>query len=207
MKNLLIPILLLLLAVPAFATTITYSDKDLFLAKVETPFLFENFSQYPYQLVRNPIVITQGDYSVVLSAANSVNGLVTGRGIIDTNYAKDTLRIDFLGCLPVTAIGGNFGPANISGGNITGSAKITLSDGTVYEDTNADLTDFVGFTSSGGTAFTRLELTVKGYTRTGFPTVDNLYAGTAIPNPEPSSLWLLATGVCGIGVVIRRKRS
>jgi hypothetical protein len=221
MRKLSISILFLLLAVPAFATTVSYTDKDLFLTKVETPFLFEDFSQYPYTRVTDPpivrvddpILITEGNYTAVLTAANSINGLIIGRGFINTNWSNDTLRIDFLGSMPVTAIGGNFW-LTYKGNNIPGSATVLLSDGTVITNTSAELNDFLGFTTNGS-AITRLELTVQSndIAFAAHSTVDNLYIGTAlssddmtIPTPEPSSLMLLPTGICGIGIIIRRKK-
>jgi hypothetical protein len=210
MKNLLITSLLLLLAVPAFATTVSYDDIDLFLAKVETPFLFEDFEQYDYGKFVSPSLLLEDEgnnYIVVLSASTK---LYSGDGNMSTKCVNDTLVMDFSQSpTPITAVGGNFWPTDIKGNDLEGYTRLVLSDGTVIDSASADIDDFLGFTASAGSAFTRLELTVAGSLALpkSWPTVDNLYVGTAIPNPEPSSLLLLATGICGIGIVIRRKRT
>jgi hypothetical protein len=208
MKTLFITILALLLAVPAFATTILFSDKDRFLEHVESPYLFEDFDQYSYgQLVSPSLELQQWNYKVVISAATN---LYSGNGNMSTRCVNDTLVMDFsVSPMPITAIGGNFWPTDKYGHDMVGFTKVVLSDGTEITFENADLDNFLGITSQHGAAFTRLELTVAGslIRPYSWPTVDNLYVGTAIPNPEPSSLLLFASGVCGVVIFIRRKRT
>lgn len=221
MRIILIAVMLLLLAIPASATAIQYSSKDAFLAAVEAPYLFENFSQYAYgELVAQSLAVEKENYLVVLSAAHR---LFSGDGNMSINCANDLLIIDFSSSLienhsPITAFGANFWPTDFSGHNLVGPIKVTLSDGSVYQSETAYNGAFVGFISADGSAFQTIEVTVPA--RPGdpysWPTLDNLYAGSVqnhmggdnppIPNPEPSSLLLLGTGICGIGIVVRNAK-
>jgi hypothetical protein len=208
MKRLLITALFLMLAVPAFATTVLYDDKDEFLAKVETTFFFESFDQYQRGKFVSTSLLLEDEgknYIVVLSAATK---LYSGDGNMSTKWANDTLIMDFSQSpTPITAVGGNFWLTDKYFNDLVGFTRVILSDGTEITSENADSDYFLGFTSPHGPAFTRLEFTVTGSLTNPYawPTVDNLYVGTAIPNPESSSLLLLATGICGTGLIIRRK--
>jgi hypothetical protein len=217
MRTFLIVIVLLLMAIPASATAIQYSSKDDFLAAVKSPYFFENFDQFTYGGFISPsLSLEKENYLVVLSASTR---LFSGNGDMSVNCAKDQLIIDFSGSTgnytPVTAVGAYFWPADFYGNSLVGPIKITLSDGTVYETYTASSGTFVGFTSTGGTAFQKLEFSIPSELSRSYswPTIDNLYVGSAIggidnplPSPEPSSMLLLGSGICGIAVVIRNKK-
>jgi hypothetical protein len=127
---------------------------------------------------------------------------------VTTICVNDHLVMDFSGSrTPITAIGGNFGQTNFGIADLEGNMKVTLSDGSVYEIENANRKYFLGLFSPDGPAFQRLGILVLGSPglNRSWPTVDNLYIGSAIHAPEPSSLLLLATGVCGIGLLTRKR--
>jgi hypothetical protein len=218
MRTFVIAIVLLLLAIPASATAIQYSSKDEFLAALQTPYFFEDFDQFTYGGFISPsLELEKENYLVVLSAANR---LFSGNGNMSVDCAKDHLIIDFSGSLtgnytPITAVGANFWPADFYGNSVVGPVRVTLSDGSVYESDTASSGTFVGFTSTDGLAFQRLEFAIPTELCTScyWPTIDNLYVGSAIggadtpiPNPEPSSMLLLGSGICGIAVEIRNKK-
>ncbi len=209
--------LFLALSSPAFATAIRVDSEAEFLSSIETPYLFEDFEEYQYgSLIAPTLTLAQNDYLAVMSAQTK---LYSGVGNMSTKCINDLLVVDFSDSPePVTAVGGYFWPTDIHGNNLTGYTKIVLSDGSVYEIENAAYGSFLGVIGTDGTFFERLEISVLGsalipYT---WPTVDNLYAGAArslvggdetpIPNPEPSALLLLFTGLCGLGIKLLRRK-
>jgi hypothetical protein len=219
MKNIVLTIGLLLLAAPAHSAIITYDNREAFLAAIQTPYLFENFDKYSYKdLVDLSLELQEENYDLVLSAESR---LFSGYGNMSINCATDRLIIDFAGSgtyPAITAVGGNFWPTDFHGYDMVGNTRVILSDGSEYEIANAGSDSFLGLISTDGSAFIRLEVVVSERPDGlySWPTLDNLYAGSArnqmggdeppIPNPEPSSLALLATGVCGIRIIMRRNK-
>jgi hypothetical protein len=213
---LLLPIVLIASA-QVYATAIRIDSEAEFLAAIETPYLFEDFSQYTYgSYVANSLILAESGYIGALFANSK---LYSGDGNMSTKCVNDILTIDFANSpFPVTAIGGYFWPTDIRGNNLVGYTKVVLSDGVVYEINRSDYSSFLGLISADSSAFSRLEISVLGRIDTPYswPTVDNLYVGTArnlagvdkdlIPYPEPSSVLLLGTGLCGICIFLRRRR-
>ena len=217
MKGAQILLALLIAAAPVYATAIRFDSEAEFLQNIEIPYLYDDFNQYTYgSLIAYYLVLDQHEYSTVLSAENK---LYSGNGNMSTNHVDDVLVLDFSESpTPVTAVGGYFWPTDIEGSDLIGYTKISLSDGTVLENRDADYTNFLGFVSTDESGFQKLEISVLGRLDNPYswPTVDDLYIGSAknlvggddtpIPYPEPSSLLLLGTGICGIVMVMRRKK-
>jgi hypothetical protein len=212
MKGIRFLIFMLIATAPAYATAIRIDTESEFLAALENPYLFEDFNQYTYgSYVAPALELDASGYQVVLSAQTK---LYSGDGDMSTRCVDDVLVIDFSSfSIPITAIGGYFWPTDIQDRDLVGYTKVVLSDGSVYEIEKADYDTFLGFISTDNTVFSRLEISVLGRLSAPYswPTVDNLYAGTVnpdfdpVPNPEPSSLLLLTTGLCGIVFFLRRK--
>jgi hypothetical protein len=207
--------LLVLLAQPMYASAIQVNSEEIFLESIQTSYLFEDFAEYSKgAFSAKSLALNEDGYSAELSTA--ISKLYSGPGIMAARYANDILTIRFSGISdPVTAIGGYFWPIGSMMQNLTGYTKIKLSDGSVYEVTNANSSSFLGFISQDGTVFESLEISVLGGNATPYtwPAVDNLYVGNAKPipddqpiaNPEPSTLVLLATGLCGACLAVFKK--
>jgi hypothetical protein len=207
--------LIVLLAQPMYASAIQVNSEEIFLESIQTSYLFEDFDEYSKgTFSAKSLVVNENGYSAELSAA--ITKLYSGPGIMAARYANDIIVINFSGISdPVTAIGGYFWPIGSTMQDLTGYTKIKLSDGSVYEVTNANSSSFLGFVSQDGTVFESLQISVLGGNATPYtwPAVDNLYVGSAKPipgdqpiaNPEPSTFILLASGLCGACFVGFRK--
>jgi hypothetical protein len=206
MQKILIVIMLMAAAIPATADAIRINSKEEFLEAIQTPFLFEDFNQYAYgSKIALNLKIDENNYSVVLASSRRIYSTNMG---VSTMCVNDHLIMDFSRSqTPITAIGGNFGQTNFGFADLEGNMKVSLSDGSMYEIENANRNYFLGLISTDGTAFQRLEISVFGSPglNRSWPTVDNLYIGSAIHAPEPSSILLLATGFCGIGLLARKR--
>ncbi len=221
MRSIRILILVLIAAAPAYATAVRIDSESEFLAAIQTPYLFEDFGEYTYgSYIAPTLFIAQYNYEALLSAETK---LYSGLGNMSTRCVNDILVMDFTDSpAPVTAVGGYFWPTGYWGNNLTGYTRVVLSDASVYEIEVSEYGSFLGLVSLDQTAFERLEISVLGKLDTpwSWPTVDNLYAGTAlelvgmtfvpVPSPEPSSLMLSSAGLCGFGAIAlgkcRRRR-
>jgi hypothetical protein len=214
MKGSSVVFILLFIAAPSYADAIQIiTDQSDFIAAIETPYLFDNFSEFTYGAYRQySLRLDENGYEALISA-NS--GLYSLQESISTRCDYDILRISFIGsAFPVTAIGGSFWPTDMPGTDLTGQTRVVLSNGTEYVIENAGHSDFLGFLNVDGTSFQSLEISVLS--RHTWPTLDNLYVGSArdmseddtssILTPEPATIFLVASGILGIGIAVRRRR-
>jgi hypothetical protein len=213
-------LLLLLIVAPAYATSFKIdTEESVFKQDIQSPYFVDYFNSYTYgSLIVQSLPLIQDNYTWAVMSADKK--LYSGNGNMSTNRANDFLVIDFLE--PITAVGGYFWPTDILGNNLAYKATevsfISLDDVIIYQTIlNSGNPSFLGFISLDGTAVKELQISVLGCLETprDWPTVDNLYAGSAkslvggdnapIPNPEPSTIMLMSTGICGIGIILRRK--
>jgi hypothetical protein len=96
----------------------------------------------------------------------------------------------------------NFGPTNISGGNLVGPITLTLGDGTVLSLPDTGAATFRGFVTDGP-ALTSVFISGNGVSQ--WPTVDHLYVGQAAMAPVPAP-GALCPVILGAGLLSRRLR-
>lgn len=160
----------------------------------------------------SPLIRTAGAYGYTATASTTTffGAGTTANPWLSTNTATDTITFNnFLG--GAQAIGGNFFGSDISGLFANGNVVITAVDNTgtsVQTITNAAVTSFLGFVSSG----TLISLSVSAVQPTAsflWPTVDNLTLARVAANgtvPEPASMAMLLSGLGIMAMLARRRR-
>ncbi len=190
-----------------------YTDLPSFMAQLQPGYYLETFDGIGLGLLGVTLGFSDGTYSYTASApaphelfGQYAPSSVTDR-VLSNNTATDTIRFDFTSA-NVTAVGGYFFPTNILYELIPGNTVLTLSDGTVVALMDGTPASFVGFTTDPGVWIT--SLTVDAVDTPGdppvyrWPTVNDLYVGTAIP--EPTTGALLAGGVLLLAALARRRK-
>lgn len=198
---------LTLAAVPALATTTTYTTQASFMAAVQPNAYTETFSGAAGTATSYSFSSKGYGYTVTASPAQGMADDVYRSGSFIGNYYSNTsLTITFTGTRP-TAIGGNFYITDAND-SFAAMAPVTigLSDGTVTTFTPASASTYRGFTSTA--AITSLTLAAPG--DNVFNTVDNLTVGTAASVaavPEPATWASMAVSIFTLIVLARRSRA
>lgn len=133
-----------------------------------------NTNGFSYNIADNP---PSGSPAANLFAV-SVNG---GSQALSTSLPTDAIKISFTSG-NVSAVGGNFFLTDINSNPIAGNLSINLSDGSSvnFSSTASNNYPFVGFTTTGSSFITSLDLNAVGSGQ--FNTIDNLYVGQSISN-------------------------
>ncbi len=202
---------LLLVAASAQAGTL-YTDLPSFLAQVQPGYYLETFDGIGTgDLLVTTLGFSSGGYSYSASAPSGLWGLPVPGGlptdvVLSTKTAYDALLFTFTSG-NVSAVGGYFFPTDFNGNLIPGDIVLTLSDGTVHTLTNGIPLFFLGFTTDPGVWITSLSVDAVDTPDplvSRWPTVNDLYVGTAIP--EPTTGALLAGGVLLLAALARRRK-
>jgi hypothetical protein len=183
-----------------YALTTVYTNQTDFINAIQPNYYLEDFAAYTggfegTSLGFGPI----NGFAYTLSASK---GLYSGLGIMSTNYPSDQMNIAFTGS-DVTAVGGDFWLTDKTFGNLTASIVLSLSDGTQFILPDADITKFLGFISDCA-AYTSMSFNSTFYNDNQYPTIDNIYAGAAVPAPAAVLLGGFGAGLVGW---LRRKRA
>jgi hypothetical protein len=183
-----------------YALTTVYTNQTDFINAIQPNYYLEDFTAYTggfegTSLGFGPI----NGFAYTLFASK---GLYSGLGIMSTNYPSEQMNMVFTGS-EVTAIGGDFWLTDKTFGNLTGSIVLSLSDGTQFILPDTNITKFLGFISDGA-AYTSMSFNSTFYNDNQYPTIDNIYAGAAVPAPAAVLLGGFGAGLVGL---LRRKRA
>lgn len=192
----------------ASAALTVYTSQASFLSAI-APAGVDTFSDLSItDATASPMARRAGSYTYVATSTTSFYGAGTpANPWLSTNAATDSITFSgFSG--GVSAIGGLFFGSNVSGAFATGTIMLTATDSlgaTLTQTlTNATVTSFLGFTSSG--RVTSLVVTAVSPTSSVWPTVDNLTL-SVVAVPEPQSVALMLGGLGLLGLLRRRLRA
>lgn len=202
---------IMLVANPAQAVIITYTDQASFLNAIKPDYYLETFESVPLDTdTPSPINFSNGTYAYTASGTNAFFPAGSSSDHwLSTDESTDT--ITFSNFSPtITAIGGFFFVSDIDGALIPGTINASVNEGSSFQSiaTNST-TNFFGFISDDGTPLTSLvAFTTETNTEFSWPTVNNLIVGQASqasqPVPEPANIFGLAIGI-GFGVILKRR--
>ncbi|AFZ26826.1 PEP-CTERM putative exosortase interaction domain-containing protein [Cylindrospermum stagnale PCC 7417] len=203
---------IMLVANPAQAVIITYTDQASFLNAIYPDYYLETFESVPLDTATlSPINFSNGTYSYSASAANDFFPAGSGSDHwLSTDESTDP--IIFSNFSPtITAIGGFFFGSEIDGALIPGIITASVNEGSSSQSiTTNSTTNFFGFISDDGTPLTSLVASTTEINTDEFvwPTVNNLIVGQASqasqPVPEPANIFGLSIGI-GFGFILKRR--
>jgi hypothetical protein len=176
----------------AFATTI-YTDLPSFLAQVQPGFSLETFTGYgPWQPLGADLDFGTGSYAGHAHA--NVDQLWAAQaGCITAGESDAHIQLTFGS--GVTAVGGNFTTLDDTFEMAPDNIVLTLADATTYTTSSWG---FVGFISPGAAIVSLDVWCPDGATYGGLmPTIDNIYSGSAVPEPS-SIIGLLCMSAFGL---------
>ncbi len=202
-------------------TAYTSSANSPFNGVSFTYFFLENFEDgllnTPGVIASNGFVIDKNSGAGPVDSVDADDGVIDGSGLNGRTYFNNngsqgvtfTFNALTLGSLPTHAgvvwtDGLNpitfqaFGPGNVLLGSVTGNHADNNFNGGTGEDR------FYGVFSSVGSASIR----IMSSGNSGIE-VDHVQYGSSIPSqvvPEPTTMFLLGTGLAGIGVSISKRR-
>ena len=174
----------------SFGTVVNYTNEASFTAALQPGYNLETFPDYTAWQSHGEDLDFPGDYAWHAYNSASQSGLWTFMdGTLTVGQSNAHLLMTFGS--GVTAVGGNFTADNGAGPDAT-EIRLTLADATTY---TTSLWGFVGFTSPGA-PIVSLDVWCPGGWPV-FPTVDNVYTGSAVPEPS-SIIGLLGMGAFGL---------
>ena len=199
-------VLILIIVGPALragATATEYTDKNSFLAGINSTRYLETFDSQPYgTIVHGPLNFSGNGFSYSASASggdfyNLKNGS-TSDIWLSTQATNGAITLSFNNH-NVTAVGGNVFATDFNGNPIASSYIIFLDDGTTVNRTLAgSSSSFEGFISS----LPINSITFNPTTNGTYTTLNDLYVGTKLPEPSCLAIGL----VVGAGLLSRRAR-
>jgi hypothetical protein len=208
---------ILLIASPASATTIDYTDAAAFQAALSSFSSMDTFddlsanTQFADQNnVGVPLLRTNGDFQYSVDAPGDALFTTAPGPDIALSTTTPLLNIEFSSFSPgINAIGGNFFPTAADFSVIPGVITFTFNGdpGTTQTFTDPLGTDFIGFIFDGVISSLSVGVNVanpdSGNPADIFATVDNVTVGFT---PEPQSVLLLLGGLAA-GVLRLRRRN
>ena len=105
---------------------------------------------------------------------------------------------------------GNFGTAGKLDLSITTNLATYAYNGLVVPNVNTKVMDFYGFVAGAGEFFTNFNIAIEPYSGSFpyyGPAIDNVTLGTAGAVPIPGAVWLLGSGLLGLGGWRRFRKS
>jgi hypothetical protein len=188
-------------ALRAGATATEYTDKNSFLAGINTTRYLESFDSQPYgTIVHGPLNFSGNGFSYSASASggdfyNLKNGS-TSDIWISTQATNGAITLS-LNNRNVTAVGGNVFATDFNGNPIASDYIIFLEDGTTVNRTLAgSSSSFEGFISS----LPINSITFNPTTNGTYTTLNDFYVGTKLPEPSGLAVMLIA----GMSLLSRR---
>lgn len=179
--------------------TVVYTDEASFVAQLQPGYNLETFTGLgPFEFLGTDRDFASGDYAWHAHASDYQ--LVAFEADTLSIGQSDTHILMTFGSA-VTAVGGFF---NAYDGSWWSEIEIqlTLADSTTYTTGSSTDWDFVGFVSPGA-PIVSLDVYCPGGWPV-FPTVDNVYTGSAAAIPEPATLCLLGLGA--LALLLRKRK-
>ncbi len=192
----------------AMAAVTIYTDETAF-AQVLGAYYLEDFSNFSETGEEGPESIdmeSSNGFSYTIKSSSwlyhSSSSLYYCDGAVAVYNDTDNLIVEFTGN-SVTAFGGNFWLTDIDVNNQTDNVTVEISfaDGSSYSYLieSATVDTFIGFTSSASISSFSVTYNSRDY----YPTMDNLYVGSAVP--VPAAVWLMGSGLLALAGIRRKK--
>ena len=192
------------------AALVVFNTQASFLAAVSSPGVDTFIGLSITDATASPLLRSAGSYTYTATSTTTFFGAGSAANPwLSTNGATDVITFSGFSS-GVNAIGGLFFGSDINGAFASGNVMLTAMDSlgatSTQTITNATLSSFLGFQSTG--AITSLVVSSVSPNSTVWPTVDNLTLATgavaAVPEPETWALMLGGLGV--LGTLARRRR-